>query len=867
MDIFRNPYSDDTNDLSQTARSILIGVALSILILMAVIIYFYYLSGLKTEIIIIGVGTVPILIALELARENRIQVAGFIISFSLTIMVTILATIGQGINDIGMMAFPAILLIASLILRREITVSLTFFMILCSAWLVYGNIYHFYQPVYLDHLTYRPFVVSSLILVITSSAVLLISSLIQKGLQTTRKELQERRRIEKELRDAETMYRALVEETSVVVYRDAPDVSGATIYISPQIETLLGYSREEWKRNPLIWKEFTHPDDMPSVMAGIAGQVTTGEPAQLEYRLQTKGGEWKWVRDEAVVIRDEQGKLQYVQGVLIDITERKEAEEKVRQHEAVLGTVAYMSQQLLKGTDWRSDIQNILARLGESTGASHVYIFENRTGEEVPYASMLYEWVAPGMQPDINIAAYQHSRLIASPGLEDWYSFLSAGKPFYGSAKQYPRYWERVFKERGLKTLLEMPIYVNGRWWGIIGFDDYVHEMPWSQAEIDALVAAASNLGTAIERQIKVDELKTSEEKFHLAFHHTYVAMAISRASDSRLLDVNQAFCNVTQFSREEAIGNRAGRDLNIWISQENRNHIFTALKEHSFIDEYKCGFRRKNGEIGVGLVSAVNISVGGEACQLFSFYDISQIERLLDELKAKNEELQSFTYTVSHDLKSPLVTIAGFLGYLEQDARKGDIERLNKDILRINEAASKMQRLLNELLELSRIGRLMNPPVVVPFEEIVREALSLVEGRLQARQVKVQVKAGLPSIYGDRVRLVEIVQNLVDNSCRFMGDQADPRIDIGVEIQGIRSVLFVRDNGMGIEPEYQERIFGLFNKLDANSEGTGIGLALVKRIVEVHGGKIWVESQGKGKGSTFYFTLADKPATDTDSQ
>lgn len=170
------------------------------------------------------------------------------------------------------------------------------------------------------------------------------------------------------------------------------------------------------------------------------------------------------------------------------------------------------------------------------------------------------------------------------------------------------------------------------------------------------------------------------------------------------------------------------------------------------------------------------------------------------------------------------------------------------------------MQRLLSELLELSRIGRIMNPPEVVPFKEIVDEALSLVEGRLQARQVQVRVEAGLPSVYGDRVRLMEVIQNLVDNASRFMGDQKDPRIDIGVEDRDSRTVFFVRDNGMGIEPEYFERIFGLFNKLDANTEGTGIGLALVRRIVEVHGGRIWVESEGKGKGSTFCFTLADQP-------
>jgi PAS domain S-box-containing protein len=323
---------------------------------------------------------------------------------------------------------------------------------------------------------------------------------------------------------------------------------------------------------------------------------------------------------------------------------------------------------------------------------------------------------------------------------------------------------------------------------------------------------------------------------------------------------VNEAFCKVTGYSREEALGKRAGRDLNIWVNQADRNFIFDTLSTQGYIDEFKARFQRRDGEIGTGLVSAVNISVGGEACQLFSFYDISKLEQLLEELKSKNDELQSFTYTVSHDLKAPLVTIAGFLGYLEQDARKGDMERLNRDVLRINEAVSKMQRLLSELLELSRIGRLMNAPEVVPFEEIVQEALSLVEGRLHAGQVEVQVETGMPSVYGDRVRLVEIIQNLADNAARFMGSQVVPQIHIGVETQNGVPTFFVRDNGIGIEPEYHERIFGLFNKLDAHSDGTGIGLALVKRIVEVHGGKVWVRSEGKGKGSTFYFTLASPP-------
>ncbi len=230
--------------------------------------------------------------------------------------------------------------------------------------------------------------------------------------------------------------------------------------------------------------------------------------------------------------------------------------------------------------------------------------------------------------------------------------------------------------------------------------------------------------------------------------------------------------------------------------------------------------------------------------------------EVMIKELEAKNTELERFTYTVSHDLKSPLITIAGFVGFLEQDAQAGDLTRVKEDMIHINIAITRMQRLLAELLELSRIGRMMNPPEEVPFEVIAREAVELVHGRIEARGVAVEIAADLPTVYGDRARLVEVVQNLVDNACKFMGDQSQPRIEIGAQQSEAGPVFYVRDNGIGIEPQYHDKVFGLFDKLDPQSEGTGVGLTIVKRIVETHGGKIWVESAGTTHGTTFYFTL-----------
>jgi signal transduction histidine kinase len=230
--------------------------------------------------------------------------------------------------------------------------------------------------------------------------------------------------------------------------------------------------------------------------------------------------------------------------------------------------------------------------------------------------------------------------------------------------------------------------------------------------------------------------------------------------------------------------------------------------------------------------------------------------ETLIQELESKNAELEQFTYTVSHDLKSPLVTIRGFVGYLEKDIQTGDQHRIRKDIDRIIASTDRMQALLKELLELSRIGRVKNPSELISFNTIVDEALKLVDGQFSEKRPQIDIMPHMPNVYGDRMRLVEVMQNLLDNAIKFSSQSADPRISVGVRPGELEQVFCVHDNGIGIPPAYHERVFGLFNKLDSNAEGTGIGLALVKRIIEVHGGRIWIESEGNGTGTTFCFTL-----------
>lgn len=230
--------------------------------------------------------------------------------------------------------------------------------------------------------------------------------------------------------------------------------------------------------------------------------------------------------------------------------------------------------------------------------------------------------------------------------------------------------------------------------------------------------------------------------------------------------------------------------------------------------------------------------------------------ETFIQELGKRNAELERFTYTVSHDLRSPLVTIKGFLGMLSRDLKDNHTEKIQSDFQRIAGATDKMDALLSDLLELSRIGRLVNPPEEVDSLRLIQDALDSVDARLRSKNVTVNIQPDLPNLYGDRIRLREVFENLIDNAAKYMGDQPTPVIEIGAQQRDGECLFYVKDNGIGIDPAYQTRIFSLFEKLNPRSEGTGIGLALVKRIIETHGGSIWVESEGDGMGTVFWFTV-----------
>jgi len=229
----------------------------------------------------------------------------------------------------------------------------------------------------------------------------------------------------------------------------------------------------------------------------------------------------------------------------------------------------------------------------------------------------------------------------------------------------------------------------------------------------------------------------------------------------------------------------------------------------------------------------------------------------LIEELERKNAELERFTYTVSHDLKSPLVTISGYAHYLEEDVDAVDKEKVSNDISNIQQGVAQMQRLLDDLLYISRVGYVVGPTGDVSLDEVVAEAMEATRGEREAAGVAVRAATGLPVVKGHRTRLMEVLQNLISNAVKFSAEAPGPQVEVGLrENDGKHVVVFVRDNGIGIEPRHHEKIFEPFAKIDPERGGAGIGLAVAKRIVEAHGGRLWVESEGPGKGAVFCFSL-----------
>jgi PAS domain S-box-containing protein len=382
----------------------------------------------------------------------------------------------------------------------------------------------------------------------------------------------------------------------------------------------------------------------------------------------------------------------------------------------------------------------------------------------------------------------------------------------------------------------------------------------------DCLLVMAIN----ISRRKRIEEaLRESEEKFAKAFHASTHAICITSLKDNRFLDVNESFTRFTGYTREEIIGLSAS-DLHLWVKQEELKKWMDSIRKEGKAYNQEFSSRMKSGEVRIGLASAEVINIGGEPCRIVVITDITDrkraeeklqhtlanLEQSSTRLEAANKELEAFSYSVSHDLRSPLRSIDGFSQALLEDYADKLDETGREYLGRLRNASQKMGELIDGLLKLSRLSRSEMHRENVDLSAMADEISSRLQETQPERKVEFIISRGL-AVNGDPQLLRALLENLLGNAWKFTGKVPRAKIEFGVIRDGAAKTFFIRDNGAGFDMSYVEKLFGAFQRLHDVTEfpGTGIGLATVRRIVNRHGGTVRAEGE-PGKGATFYFTL-----------
>jgi len=328
------------------------------------------------------------------------------------------------------------------------------------------------------------------------------------------------------------------------------------------------------------------------------------------------------------------------------------------------------------------------------------------------------------------------------------------------------------------------------------------------------------------------------------------------------IIEASDSFCHMLGYGHDEVIGMDVGQWEARMIPDEWGAIIARQLQGGEAIT-FETRHRRKNGSVFDAEVSCQRLKLDNHQVLYCASRDITERKRAEATLKSANRELEQFAYIASHDLREPLRMISSYIALLGR--RYGEV--LNeeaRDFLGFaTEGAKRMDRMVLDLLEFSRVGRMSDPFAPVPLEEIVATAIANLKVAIDENAAEITVAADLPTVTGSHGELVRLLQNLIGNALKYRDPNRSPVVTISARRDERAWVVAVDDNGIGIAPDYFERIFDIFQRLHTRDkyEGTGIGLAVCRRIVEYHGGRIWVESN-PGIGSTFLFTLPDGGAT-----
>jgi signal transduction histidine kinase len=380
--------------------------------------------------------------------------------------------------------------------------------------------------------------------------------------------------------------------------------------------------------------------------------------------------------------------------------------------------------------------------------------------------------------------------------------------------------------------------------------DNIIKEMGWTLVKLED--SLKDDLKKALDNEIKQIEKNKSDIRNRIAAINIVISLIILAVAFIAIFIVFYTTRSITNPIQE--LYN--GAEL---IGKGNLDHRLN-IKTGDEIEELAEGFNRMAGELKE-LYTNLENKVKERTAQL---------GEANEALGRTNKELDDFTYIVSHDLKEPLRGVKAFTKLLVEEYGSKLNDEAMQYLKTISESSTRMTRLIEDLLNLSRIGRIKNIEPDIEINEVLSDVKKNLVYALEERNVELTIKPDFPKVTCDRIRIMEVFSNLISNAIKYTKKEIRPVIEIGWSDKKDFYEFYVKDNGIGIEKQYYEKIFQIFQRLHAKDEyeGTGAGLTIVKKIVESHGGRLWVDSQ-VGVGSTFYFTLPKiaQPIRDKDKE
>lgn len=594
---------------------------------------------------------------------------------------------------------------------------------------------------------------------------------------------------------------------------------GQYVAVNQMLCDMFGYSAEELLSGTI--NKITHPDDIEHSYEWIRKKIAGDESEpELEKRFIHKDGHTVWGLLRSQWIRNEDGSPRLSITHILDITERKKAEEALMQSEQ----------------KYRLLFENM------TSGFALHQIVEDKNGTPIDLRFL-----------EVN-SVFEKSYGVRNEDIK--------GKRLRETFSNMP---DSFIDEINKVLKGEIDHFISY----IEEFEKYI-EFIWFKPDQTRIATIFNDITTRVKAE---EELKASEERFLLAFKTSPDSINITRLSDGKYIEVNEGFLNITGYSAEEVLG-RSSAEINIWVDPEDRKRLVQGLSADNKVTNLEARFRKKNGEIIVGLMSAAVITLQGERCILNITRDISDRKKAEQEivklnidlekrvmertaqLERANKDLEAFAYSVSHDLRAPLRHLDGFARLMYSRIESPD-PTVADYFKKINDSSKRMAGMIDDLLTFSRLGRKELNLSTVNLYPLIKEITEQFKPDTASRNIVWNIKE-LPSLLADKNLLKLALENLISNAIKYTSKKQEAVIEIGYAETANNFVdIYIKDNGVGFDNAYQNKLFNVFQRLHTNEEfeGTGIGLANVKQIVQKHNGS--VRAEGKiNEGAVFYITL-----------